>query len=155
MRDDARIHKRCGGIAIFVTEISAKQLLRRIVVGPSRRIDVCRDLAIAFQIDTARLPVSCREIAINLAQSRLNLLRREFQDRIDDAVDAALAGRAAFITEMERPHDDARRICAQPQRQRFDGQQSSSPRTCGRVKLRLAQSSRAGVVTHRAQVASV
>ena len=68
MGNDARVHQRRGGIAIFVAEIGADQLLARVADRPAWSPTCAAISSNRAQEHLARLPVARLEIAIDQAE---------------------------------------------------------------------------------------
>jgi hypothetical protein len=129
MRHHAGVHQRSGGIAIFVAEIGADQLL--LDLGNDIAVETERgfDLRIARHEDRARLPVARLEIAQHELQLDIGHLLVEREHAIDDAAHAPRpAGSGAPIDRnVERTDDDPRGIGLQTQRTVYNVEQAYSP----------------------------
>ena len=116
MRHDAGVHQRGGGIAIFVAEIGADQLLPFVADAVELEIEQRADLGEAFEENLARLPVALLEILHHDLELPPDLAIVEGQHGIDQPVGAPGFGRTALPCEMEWPDDDPRRIGLEPER---------------------------------------
>ena len=116
MGHDAGVHQRRGGVAIFVAEIGADQLLA--FVADALRATSLSDranLLEALEEDLAGLPVALLEIAAS-PRSWRPISRSSSVSTSSTSRRARPGSAGRLATPVERPNDDPRRIRLQPQR---------------------------------------
>ena len=133
--NDAGVHQRRGGIAIFVAEVGADHLLSLVADAAQRQVKHDADFLETLEEHLAGLPVALFEIMHHGLELAAKFAIIEFQDCVDQPLRPAVIG-GALPGKVERPDDDPGRIRLEPKRMKLGLDHDplgggDGPRFCG------------------------